>query len=491
MTIIKPIQNGAPAPGGSAPDLRLVARRDRVYPMSVDGLVRRFKWVVLCLCLTLYYLLPWLRWNRGPGRADQALLLDMTRERLYIFDWEFWPQDAYFLALSLILAAFGLFLVTSLVGRIWCGYACPQTVWTDLFMLVERHVEGDRNERMRRDAQGLSWGKAWRKVVKHAVWLFVAFWTGGAWIMYFADAPSVTRAFWTGTAPIEVYFFTGLFTLTTYLLAGWAREQVCTFMCPWPRFQAAMLDEQTFTVTYQDQRGEPRGKKSHDQSWDGRGDCIDCRACVNVCPTGIDIRDGQQLECINCGLCIDACNSVMRRIDRPRWLINWDNLARQGARRRGEARPPLRLIRARTMIYIGLMLAGLSIMGMALASRSQIGISVQRDRAPLFVRLADGSIRNGYALTMINKRPDSQFFELKLIGLDGAALTVPEQGVPTGTTLSLPAAADAVTDLRLLVHVDRIPAAPSTPIEFVLTNPRTGEEAHYRTVFLGPGNSER
>ncbi len=313
-----------------APDLRLVADRDRVYPMSVAGPVRNFKWEVLVLCLSIYYILPWLRWDRGIGRPNQALLLDIWNERMYVLDWEFWPQDIYLLAGAMILAAIALFMVTSLIGRVWCGYTCPQTVWTDLFLRVERIIEGDRNERMKRDAEPLSWDKVWRKAAKHSIWLGVAFWTGGAWIMYYSDAPTITHAFWTGSASFQVYFFTGLFTATTYVLAGWAREQVCTYMCPWPRFQAAMLDEQTLTVTYQAWRGEPRGKKHQDETWQGRGDCVDCNACVHVCPTGIDIRDGQQLECINCGLCVDACNGVMTKLERPEWA---DHL--------GQSRPPI------------------------------------------------------------------------------------------------------------------------------------------------------
>src|ERR1700749_1676137 len=228
----------------------LYANRVRVYPKSVHGPVRRFKWAVLIACLGIY-----------------------SRTGL------------------LIRAAVTLFLVTSVIGRVWCGYTCPQTVWTDLFMWIERLIEGDRNERMKRDAEPLCFDTVWRKIAKHAAWLAIAFWTGGAWIMYYVDAPTVTVEFWTGTASKEGYFFTFLFAATTYLLAGWAREQVCTYMCPWPRFQSAMLDEQSITVTYQGWRGEPRTRgKRHDAA--PAGDCVDCGVCVIACPTGIDIRDG-------------------------------------------------------------------------------------------------------------------------------------------------------------------------------------------------------
>ena len=293
----------------------LYAPRVRVYPRAVSGTWRRVKWGVLVLLLGMYYVVPWLRWNRGPGAPDQAILLDLDGRRGWIFDIVLWPQEVYFVTGFLILGAFGLFLATSLFGRVWCGFACPQTVWTDLFMLVERLIEGDRNERMRLDHAPLSAGKAAKKGLKHLVWLAIAAATGGAWVFYYVDAPSTLFKIFRGEASTEVYVFIGLLTATTYTLAGWAREQVCTYMCPWPRFQAAMLDEQSVIVTYQKWRGEQRGKHKAGDSWEGRGDCVDCRLCVNVCPTGIDIRDGQQLECIGCGLCIDACNETMAKVD--------------------------------------------------------------------------------------------------------------------------------------------------------------------------------
>ena len=208
----------------------LYANRVRVYAKAVQGPIRRFKWAILVFCLSVYYLLPWLRWDRGAGVPNQAVLLDFPHRRFYFFNLELWPQDIVYLTGLLIMAAVTLFLVTSLVGRVWCGYACPQTVWTDLFMWIERRIEGDRNERMKRDASPLALGNVWRKGLKHAVWLGIAFWTGGAWIMYYVDAPTVTMQFWRGEAPSAVYLFTGIFTFTTYLLAGWAREQVCTYM---------------------------------------------------------------------------------------------------------------------------------------------------------------------------------------------------------------------------------------------------------------------
>ncbi|HEX3402422.1 MAG TPA: cytochrome c oxidase accessory protein CcoG [Acetobacteraceae bacterium] len=463
----------------------LYANRVRVYPKSVHGPVRRFKWAILIACLSLYYLLPWLRWHRGVSQPSQAVLLDLSHERFYFFNLEFWPQDIYYLTGLLIIGAVALFLVTSLIGRVWCGYTCPQTVWTDLFMWVERLLEGDRNERMRRDAETLTFDAAWRKGAKHAIWLGIAFWTGGAWIMYYVDAPTVTVEFWTGTASREVYFFTALFTATTYLLAGWAREQVCTYMCPWPRFQSAMLDEQSVTVTYQGWRGEPRvrGKRHEDTP---AGDCIDCGACVTACPTGIDIRDGIQLECINCGLCVDACNHVMEKTGRPKWLITWDTLADQSAKAAGQ-QTTLHLLRPRTLIYISAMLVVVIVMTVALLTRATFGLSVLHDRAPLFVRLPDGGLRNGYTVKIVNKSQVQTLFVLSSAGIPGGILTEADEGLGPADTLGLPVKADSVGTFRVLLsgQPDRL-VDGSQPVEFSLLNAQTGEEAQYRSVFMGP-----
>ncbi len=467
----------------------LFAPHEKVYPRGVQGPIRRLKWAVLCACLALYYIGPWLRWDRGPAHPSQALLIDMPARRAYFFWIEIWPQELYYLAGLLILGAIGLFLVTSLFGRIWCGYTCPQTVWTDLFLWAERLIEGDRAQRIRLDQQGLSLEKVAKKTAKHAAWLLIAVATGGAWVMYFNDAPTLVRDVFTLHASTTQYGFIGLFAGTTYLLAGWAREQVCTYMCPWPRIQSAMIDEETFAVTYRDWRGEPRGKHKKGDSWAGRGDCIDCRACIAVCPTGIDIRDGLQLECIGCGLCIDACNEIMDKVGRPRGLIAFDTYANGVARKRGET-PHRRFLRPRTFIYAAVLLFVTALMLTALTRRSTVEISVLADRSPLFVRLAGGSIRDGYTLKIENKASETRTYAISAQGLPGALLHVAELevvAVPAEQGTVLPVRGDAIGSFRVYLQAPKS-GQPETHFQFIVRETQSGETARYEATFRGPAS---
>ncbi|MGE0716785.1 MAG: cytochrome c oxidase accessory protein CcoG [Alphaproteobacteria bacterium] len=459
----------------------LYASRVKVYPKAVYGPWRRIKWAVLAFCLAVYYLVPWLRWDRGPGAPDQAVLIDLPGRRAYFLWIEIWPQEVYFVTGLLILAALSLFLASAVLGRVWCGYACPQTVWTDLFMLVERLIEGDRNQRIRLDRQPWSAGKIARKAAKHAAWLAIAAATGGAWILYFVDAPTNIGPILSGEGGAATYFFVALFTTTTYLLAGWAREQVCTYMCPWPRFQSAMLDENSIVVTYRRWRGEPRGKHRQGASWEGRGDCVDCMQCVAACPTGIDIRDGQQLECIGCGLCIDACDDIMRKVGRPPRLIAWDTLASQSVEAAGGHAPP-RLVRPRTLIYAALIAVVGVVMLTALALRASVEMTVQRDRSPLWVMLADGRIRNAYTVKLLNKTRDEHVYVLSVDGLADAVVTLSE-----GEAAEIVARGDAVATRRVLVTLPAGAVLPeSTPIVFRAAPRDGGETAHHDSVFLAP-----
>jgi cytochrome c oxidase accessory protein FixG len=466
----------------------LFAPHEKVYPRRVKGRIRSIKWAVLIACLSLYYIAPWLRWDRGPGHPDQAFLIDMPARRAYFLWIEIWPHEIYYLAGLLIIGAVGLFFVTSLFGRVWCGYTCPQTVWTDLFMWAERLVEGDRMQRIRLDQQPLGPEKLAKKALKHAMWLVIAAVTGGAWIMYFNDAPSLVRDVFTLEASTTQYFFLGLFTATTYLLAGWAREQVCTYMCPWPRIQSAMIDDETLAVTYRDWRGEPRGKHHKGETWEGRGDCIDCRACVAVCPTGIDIRDGLQLECIGCGLCIDACNEIMDKVERPSGLIAFDTYANRLARLRGEE-PHTRLIRPRTLIYVAVLLAVSALMIVALARRGTLEVSVLADRNPLFVRLAGGAIRDGYTLKIENESGETRFYRVSAEGLAAAVLHVAEYETPPvaaeeGVTVEVKG--DAIGTFRVYVQAPR-PDKTEMPFTFMVRDTGSGETVRHNATFRGPG----
>ncbi len=465
----------------------LYAAHEWVYPRSVKGTFRTLKWAALWLLLGFYYVAPWLRWDRGPGAPGQAFLIDMPSRRAYFLWIEIWPQEVYYLTGLLILGAIGLFFVTSLAGRVWCGFACPQTVWTDLFLWAERLVEGDRTARMRLDHAPMSVNKLVRKLAKHAIWLFISVATGGAWILYFNDAYEIVPKIFTGQADTMVYVFIGLFTTTTYVLAGWAREQVCIYMCPWPRFQSAMFDEDSLIVTYETWRGEPRGKAKVGQDFDGRGHCIDCGLCTQVCPTGVDIRKGNQLACIGCALCVDACASVMDKFGLPRGLITYDSIANQVARERG-GKGRFRFVRPRTIAYVAVLTLVSVIMTTAYLTRSRVEINVLHDRAPLYVSLSDGALRNGYTYKILNMEREPKTFSLRLDGLRGAQLRVIGHVDEWAGSANLPVKADAVGSFRVLVRAEpQALEGKSTHLTFLLTDETTGRTYSHATVFAGPG----
>ena len=469
----------------------LFADHKKVYPKSVRGPYRRAKWMVFITIMTLYYVMPLLRWDRGPGLVDQAVLFDFYGRRLYFFNIEIWPQQIYYVTFILIFSAIGLFLTTSVFGRMWCGYACPQTLWTDLFMLVERWIEGDRNERIRRD-QGPNSGEKLRlKLAKHAAWLTISLLTGGWFILYFYDAPTLARDLVSGAVPSYTVALIGILTLITYFLAGFLREHTCTFMCPWPRFQAAMTDEESLVVTYRRWRGETRAPFRKAVGWAerqarGLGDCIDCGVCQQVCPTGIDIRNGSQLQCIGCALCIDACDEVMVKMGRPRGLIAFDTVNAQVARGEGRA-PVYRLLRPRTLIYLALLFGVGAGMVLSYEGQPKLHVSVLRDRAPLFVRLADGGILNGYTFKVLNMTREHQDYDLTLAGIPGAVMVQAGGDETPVAALRLTAAPDTVATYRILVRAPHAAlSAASTPLHFVL-KPRTGADGDvYDTVFMGP-----
>jgi cytochrome c oxidase accessory protein FixG len=494
----------------------LYAARKKIFPKRASGNFRRFKWLVMLITLTIYYVTPWLRWDRGPYAPDQFVLIDLEHRRFFFAFIEIWPQEFYYVAGMLVMAGVGLFLVTSTVGRAWCGYTCPQTVWVDLFLVVERAIEGERNQRMKLDAA--PWGpeKIIKRVSKHAIWLLIGVLTGGAWIFYFADAPTLFQDFIHFEAPPVAYMTVAILTATTYTFGGLMREQVCTYMCPWPRIQAAMLDENSLTVTYNAWRGEPRSKHAKKAAAEGKavGDCVDCNACVAVCPMGIDIRDGQQLECITCALCIDACDNVMDKLGKERGLISYATLndynvnmelatgvtdgsavidpKRIREPESGKLIDKLRhtnwrsIIRVRTILYFSVWGAiGLAMLTV-LSLRSPLDINVLHDRNPLYVMLADGSIRNGYDVKLLNMTPEPRSVRLSVQGLPGGTLSTPNQESITGD-LIFDVEPDKVLPLRIYVRV--APGdieAEATSFQFVAESISDGIVASSAAKFEAP-----
>jgi cytochrome c oxidase accessory protein FixG len=471
------------------PEEPLYVGRTKVYPQRVQGTFRRLKWIILCLTLGVYYLLPFVRWDRGPGVPDQAVLIDMPGRRFYFFFIEIWPQEVYYLTGLLILAAMALFLMNAVAGRVWCGYLCPQTVWTDLFQTIERWVEGDRREHLQRDAGSWNFDRAARLVVKHFLWLMVAWWTGGAWVLYFADAPTLVKDLATFEAPLVAYIWIGILTLTTYTFAGLMREQVCLYMCPWPRIQAALTDEWALNVTYRYDRGEPRGSVKKNAALRARGvpagDCIDCLPCVSVCPTGVDIRNGPNLGCIQCGLCIDACDAIMAKVGRPTRLIAYDT--EMNIKRRMEKQSPIyHIVRWRTALYVAVIAIVGSIMVFTFATRHAEGLTVIHDRNPIFVRLSNGALRNAYALHILNKSHETRTFSLLIEGLPGADVSIVGDTVTSGVPIIV-VGPDQTREFRVLVTAQKsIPPAASLPVKFIVSDYETGIRAIATDYFNGP-----
>lgn len=465
----------------------LYAAHQKVQPRDISGRFRSLKWAADLVLVLVFFAGPWLRWDRGAGVPDQAIFLDMAGRRGYVFEIEIWPQEVYYLTGILLLAAIGLFLATALLGRVWCGFACIQTVYTDLFQFIERRIEGDRGQRQRLDAAPWTVGKITKKSIKNVAWLLLSVGVSVSWVLYFNDAPTTMRALFSGTAPASLYGYVGLFAASTFLLAGYAREQVCIYMCPWPRFQAAMFDEDSLIVTYETWRGEPRGPAKVGQTFEGRGHCVDCTLCVQVCPTGIDIREGSQLACIGCGLCIDACNGVMSKVGLPLGLITYDSTNNQLARSKGTP-TRLRLVRPRTIIYAALLLAVAAVMTVALATRSPLEVNIQHERSPLYVPLSNGSIRNGYTLKVLNMGRARQEYTVRVQGLEGAVLTAVGYGEANAQDVLLPVAGDSVGTFRLYVSVPRASLKGKTQdIDLMLTEKASGRTVSQGTLFAGPG----
>ncbi len=402
----------------------------KIHARAVSGWFAAWRWLLVWGTQLLFYGLPWLLWNER-----QAVLFDLGARRFYIFGLVLYPQDFIYLTALLVISAYALFLFTAVAGRLWCGFACPQTVYTEIFMWVEHRFEGDRSARMRLDAAPWSAGKLWRKAGKQAVWIAIGLWTGFTFVGYFTPIHTLWAEVMAslglgavsqpGLGPWEA-FWVLFYGFATYGNAGYMREQVCKYMCPYARFQSAMFDKDTMIVSYDPGRGEPRGSRPRslahaDVAAQGKGDCIDCTLCVQVCPTGIDIRDGLQYECISCSACIDVCDGVMDKMQYPRGLIRF---ATQNALAGGWSRREMlaRVLRPRVLIYSVVLLAIVGAFVTSLALRSPFRVDVVRDRAALARLVEDGRIENVYRLQLMNASERAQRFEVRVQGLPGATV---------------------------------------------------------------------
>ncbi|MCR6629949.1 MAG: cytochrome c oxidase accessory protein CcoG [Magnetospirillum sp.] len=458
-----------------------------IHPRKVKGTFRTIKWWLMAVLLGVYHLAPFLRWDRGAGAPDQAILGDLAGRRGYFFFIEIWPQEVYYLTGLLLFAAIALFFMSAVAGRVWCGFLCWQTVYTDLFVLVERLVVGDRNARIKLDRDPWTLNKVVKKGIVQTVWLLISLACGIAFTLYFDDAFATLKDIVTFQASLGTWAAIAIVGGCCYLLAGFAREQVCLYMCPYSRFQSAMFDEHSLIISYEAWRGEPRAPARKGQGFEGRGHCIDCKMCVTSCPTGIDIREGLQMGCIGCGLCIDACNSMMDRYKLPRGLISYDSNANLLAREKGE-KAQTKLVRPRTLIYTGLLaVIGVAIVIM-LSTRHTVEVNVLHERSPLFVQLSDGSIRNGYTYKVLNMVRKDRAFSLSISGVPGATIEVvgDDSGKKEQTSLQVPG--DDVTAFRLYVTVpEAVVQNSKTPLTFVLTDTADGHVVRSETLFAGPG----
>jgi len=418
-------------------EMEFYAKHQKIYPRQVHGLFARLRILALVVLLGIFYGAPWLTWD---GR--QAILFDLPERKFHLFGLTFWPQDFFLLAVLLVIAALSLFFFTALAGRLWCGYACPQTVWTEAFIRIERWFEGDRAKQMKLDKAPWTREKILRKSGKHSVWAIFALFTGLTFVGYFSPIADLFPRFFTLQTGGWETFWILFYGFATWGNAGFMREQVCIYMCPYARFQSAMFDKDTLIISYDETRGEPRGarRKGTDPKEKGLGDCIECTLCVQVCPTGIDIRDGLQYQCIGCSACVDVCDEVMDKMEYPRGLIRYTTEnAMQGQ--------PTRVLRPRVLLYGFLLLALMAGFVYGVHARNPVGIDVIRDRNVLYRETNIGMIENVYTLKLVNRATESRDFVIEISGLEGIRLQHRE-----GDSVSVPGG--GIRELPVSVQVD-------------------------------------
>lgn len=474
---IVPVNEGAGA-GDEVKMVSLYEATQKIYPRSVQGIFAKWRWFMVVLTQLVFYGLPWIEWGQR-----QAVLFDLGARRFYIFGLVLYPQDFIYLTAILVISAFSLFLFTAVAGRLWCGYACPQTVYSEIFMWFEHKIEGDRSARMRLDGEKMSLEKLFKKVYKHIVWLAIAMWTGFTFVGYFTPIKELGMEFFLGNMGSWEVFWVFFYAFATYGNAGFMREQVCKYMCPYARFQSAMFDKDTLIVTYDAERGEPRGARSKkaDLAALGLGACVDCTLCVQVCPTGIDIRKGLQYECIGCGACADVCDTVMDKVGYPRGLIKYstEHAMKNGWTKEQTLR---HVFRPRVILYVGILLLVIAALLTSLGLRKSFKVDVVRDRASLARIVAGGKIENVYRLQIMNAAETPLNFRLTAQGLPELSL-VTERDVQVAPTESL------WVSVRLQLPYDAAPAG-SHPIVFSIQSIQEGEqvlsELQEKSVFLVP-----
>ncbi len=450
----------------------LYVSADKIYPRQVNGLFAKLRILTVFLLLGCFYISPWLLWN-----GQQAVLFDLPARQFRYFGVTFWPQDFIYLTLLLIIAAVGLFLFTTIAGRLWCGYACPQTVWTETFLWIEELVEGNRNKRIKLDKGPWNLNKITRKSTKHFLWVSYALFTGYTFVGYFSPIRELGQGIIELSLGPWEWFWVLFYSLATYGNAGWLREQVCLHMCPYARFQSSMFDKDTLIISYDKARGEQRGKrkKNSDYQAKGLGDCIDCNQCVHVCPTGIDIRDGLQYECIACAACIDVCDNVMDKMGYDKGLIKYTTEVEE----QSQGKQKTVFFRPRTIYYISIFAAAISAFIYLLSNRIPLDINVLRDRNKLYTENFAGDVENTYTLKILNMSQQTENYKLSVDGFDTIELIGDASfTIESGEVLTLP--------VRLRVPGEQIKKR-SNDVEFIIQ--ATGEQQYIATSsakFLGP-----
>lgn len=460
--------------------LQYFEKRQKTYPQNVKGKFRSLKNRISFFGLAIFLFAPFLRYERGSSAPNQAILIDIPNSRGYFFGIEMWPEEVYYLAAILICAAIALFFVTSLFGRVWCGYTCPQTVWTDLFIKVERLFQGDRNDRIKLDRKTFSFQNIWRKTATHLTWIAIGIITGIGFANYFSDAPTLIKNLYPLNLSLnQIGWILGI-AFATYIMAGFAREQVCNYMCPYARFQGAMFDPQTLIISYDEKRGEPRGKHKKGESFENRGHCIDCKQCVVVCPANIDIRNGLQMECIACGLCIDACDNTMKQMNLPAGLIRYDtelNLKDNNHK--------FKLLRPRTFLYLAILLIVGGLIFFNLATKMPFKVDVIANRNPMFVMLSNGDIRNGYDIKISNKSFENKSYKIEIAEIN--YLEIKYEGIENESLESLPIKAGASEHFKIYLTVDDEILQNSSgrnDIKFIVKENESGKEIVVDSVFM-------